>query len=261
VSFGGFRGLPALVLAAASFVQPGNAQTITVAAAADLQFAMQEISARFQKETGKSVKVVYGSSGNFFQQIRNGAPFDIFFSADLDYAKKLQDAGLTVPGSLLEYATGRIVLWVPKGSTLDLQAGLRGLAAPSVRKIAIANPEHAPYGQAAVAAMRSESVYEQLRPKLVLGENISQAASFALSGSTDAGILALSLVLSPYMKDKGHFVEIPASDYSPIRQACVILRASADLSAAREFLNYMKTPVVAGILRAYGFGVPGAAAE
>jgi molybdate transport system substrate-binding protein len=120
------------------------AQEITVAAAADLQFAMQDISSRFEKQTGKSVKVVYGSSGNFFQQIQNGAPFDIFFSANLDYAKKLEAAGLTEPGSYYQYASGKIVLWVPNESKLDLKSGLQVLLDPSVKKIAIANPQHAP---------------------------------------------------------------------------------------------------------------------
>jgi len=135
------------------------AQEITVAAAADLQSAMQDIAARFQKETGKSVKVIYGSSGNFFQQIQNGAPFDMFFSANLDYPKKLDTAKLTEPGTYYQYAKGKIVVWAPNDSNVDISSGLQSLLAPSVKKIAIANPEHAPYGQAAVAAMQKENVY------------------------------------------------------------------------------------------------------
>jgi molybdate transport system substrate-binding protein len=231
------------------------AQEITVAAAADLQFAMQDIAARFEKDAGKKVKVVYGSSGNFFQQIQNGAPFDVFFSANLDYAKKLEAAGLTEPGTLYEYATGKIVLWVPSGSKVDLNGGLRALADPSIRKISIANPEHAPYGQAAVAAMQKESIYEQVRGKLVMGENISQAASFVLSGSADAGIIALSLALAPNMKDRGRYVEVPAGDYPPIEQGCVLLKSSQKKDAARAFMEFMKTPAAAELLRAYGFGV------
>jgi len=231
------------------------AQEITVAAAADLQFAMQDITARFEKDAGKKVKVVYGSSGNFFQQIQNGAPFDLFFSANLDYAKKLEAAGLTEPGTLYEYATGKIVLWVPSESKIDLSSGLRALAAPSIRKISIANPEHAPYGQAAVAAMRKENIYEQVKGKLVMGENISQAASFVLSGSADAGIIALSLALAPNMKDKGRYVEVPAADYPPIEQGCALLKSSEKKDAARAFLEFMKTPAAADLLRAYGFGV------
>ena len=167
------------------------AQAITVAAAADLQFAMQDVAARFQKETGTTVKLIYGSSGNFFQQIQNGAPFDMFFSANLDYPKKLESAGLTVSGSYYQYARGKIVIWVPNESKLDLSSGLQGLMNSSVKKIAVANPQHAPYGQAAVAAMQKENIYDKVKDKLVLGENISQTASFVVSGSADVGIVAL----------------------------------------------------------------------
>src|SRR5277367_3493042 len=147
------------------------AQEITVAAAADLQFAMQDIAARFQKETGKTVKVIYGSSGNFFQQVQNGAPFDMFFSANLDYAKKLEAAGLTEPGSFYQYARGKIVIWVRNESKLDLSSGLQVLLDPSVKKIAVANPLHAPYGQAAVAAMQKKNIYDKVKDKFVLGES------------------------------------------------------------------------------------------
>lgn len=253
----GFRVLRITAFALGLFLPlSSGAQTLTVAAAADLQFAMQDIAARFQKETGTAVKVVYGSSGNFFQQLRNGGPFDLFFSANVDYAQRLEAAGLAEPGSLYEYATGRLVLWAAKDSKVDLAKGLRGLASPSVRKIAIANPEHAPYGQAAVAAMGAEAVYDQLSGKFVLGENISQAASFALSGAADAGVLALSLAVSPNMKDRGHYVEIPPSEYPPIRQACVILKSSANKREAQRFVNFMKTPQIADVLKNYGFGVP-----
>src|ERR1700693_6004904 len=172
------------------------AQTITVAAAADLQFAMQDVAAKFQKQTGKEVKLIYGSSGNFFQQLQNGAPFDMFFSANLDYAKKLEIAGLAEPGSYYEYARGKIVLWVPKDSALDLSSGLQALLTPSIKKIAVANPQHAPYGQAAVAAMQKAGIYDKVKDKFVLGENISQTASFIITGSADVGIVALSLDLS-----------------------------------------------------------------
>jgi molybdate transport system substrate-binding protein len=239
----------------AGLLRQAAAQELTVAAASDLQFAMQEISARFEKEQGKSVKVVYGSSGNFFQQIQNGAPFDLFFSANMDYAKKLDAAGLTEPGSFYEYATGKIVIWVPADSKLDLKNGMQALLDPSVHKIAIANPEHAPYGQAAVAAMQKENVYERLSGKFVLGENISQTAAFVLSGSADVGIVALSLALSPNMKGKGRYVEVSAGDYPAIQQACVVLKASHKKEAARAFLEFVKSPAVADVLRSYGFGV------
>ena len=243
-------------LAAVCISQLCAAQEITVAAAADLQFAMQDIVGRFQKETGKSVKVIYGSSGNFFQQIQNGAPFDIFFSANLDYAKKLQAAGLTEAGSYYPYAKGKIVIWVANDSKLDLSAGIQVLLSPTIKKIAVANPQHAPYGQAAVAAMQKENIYDKVKDKLVLGENISQTASFVVSGAADVGIVALSLALSPNMKDKGRYVEITADDYPPIEQACVILSSSKNKDAARHFLSFIKTPAIGDVLRSYGFDIP-----
>jgi molybdate transport system substrate-binding protein len=232
------------------------AQAITIAAAADLQFAMQDIADRFQKETGSTVKLIYGSSGNFFQQLQNGAPFDIFFSANLDYAKKLEAAGLTEPGSYYQYARGKIVIWVPKDSKLDVSSGLQVLMNPSIKKIAIANPQHAPYGVAAVAAMQKEHIYDKIQDKLVLGENISQTASFVVSGSADVGIVALSLAISPNMKDRGRYAEIPSDEYPPIEQACVILRSSKNKEAAKQFLSFFKRPAIGDVLRGYGFEVP-----
>jgi len=231
-------------------------QEISVAAAADLQFAMQDIAGRFQKETGKTVKPIYGSSGNFFQQIQNGAPFDVFFSANLDYPKNLEAGGLTEPGSYYEYAIGKIVIWVPSGSKLDLSSGMKALLDPSVKKIAIANPQHAPYGQAAVAAMQREKIYEKLKDKFVLGENISQTASFVVSGAADVGIVALSLALSPNMKGKGRYAEVPSEEYPAIEQACVILRSSKNKDVARQFLSFIKTGAISDVLKNYGFDVP-----
>jgi molybdate transport system substrate-binding protein len=233
------------------------AQAITVAAAADLQFVMQDIAERFQKQTGKSVKLIYGSSGNFFQQIQNGAPFDMFFSANLDFPKKLEAAGLTEPETFYQYATGKIVIWVPNDSKLDVTSGLQALLNPAVRKIAIANPQHAPYGQAAVAAMKKQNVYDKVAGKFVLGENISQAASFVVSGSAAVGIVALSLALSPNMKSHGRYAEIPSADYPPIEQACVILKSSQQKAVAGSFLNFIKTPAVTELFRTYGFAPAG----
>jgi len=236
----------------------GFAQEIRVAAAADLQFALQDIAARFEKESGKKVALTFGSSGNFFAQIQNGAPFDAFFSANIDFPKKLEAAGLTEPGTYYEYATGKVVLWVPSGSQLDIKSGLSSLTNPAIHKIAIANPQHAPYGQAAVAALKKENIYDQISGKLVLGENISQTASFVLSGSADAGIIALSLALGPNMKDKGRFVEVPSSDYPPIQQACVVLKSSREKPTATAFLDFLRGAKAKDLLRSYGFAVPDA---
>lgn len=220
---------------------------------------MQDVAGRFERETGKKVKVIFGSSGNFFQQIQNGAPFDMFFSANLDYPKKLEAAGLIENGSYYQYAKGKIVVWVPNDSKLNLSSGLKALLDPNVKKIAIANPLHAPYGQAAVSAMQKEGIYDSAKDKFVLGENISQTASFVVSGSADIGVVALSLALSPNMKDKGRYKEIPTDEYPPIEQACVILSSSKNKEIAQQFLSYFKSAAVGDLLAGYGFDVSGRA--
>jgi molybdate transport system substrate-binding protein len=252
--------LKRLLVAVALFLGLGGglcaAQEITVAAAADLQFAMQEVGARFQQESGKTVKLIYGSSGNFAQQLQNGAPFDMFFSANLDYPRQLEGAGLTEPGTFYQYAIGKIVVWVPNASKLDVSSGLKALLDPSIKKIAIANPEHAPYGKAAVAAMQNENIYEQVKDKFVLGENISQTASFVASGSADVGVVALSLALSPNMKDKGRYAEVPTGDYPAIEQACVIMRSSKNKDVAEQFLKFVQSLPIKDLLQKYGFAIP-----
>jgi len=256
-TFHAFVLLLILILPAAT---QAGAREITVAAAADLTFAFHDISDRFQRQTGDTVELSFGSSGNFFSQIRNGAPYDMFFSADVQYPRKLEAAGLTEPGTIYEYAAGRIVVWVPDASKLDLHRGLAVLADSAVHRIAIANPQHAPYGRAAVAALRHEQLYERVRDKLVMGEDISQTAQFVQSGNADAGIVAVSLALAPAMKAKGRFIEIPAVDYPPIIQAAVILKSSREKELAHRFLNFLKQPDTLEVMRKYGFALPKEAA-
>src|SRR5215813_13475098 len=173
------------------------AQEIRVAAAADLQFALDELATRYRSQTGVRIATTYGSSGGFFMHIQNGAPFDVFLSADVEYPRKLEASGFAETGSLRQFATGRIVLWMRPDLPIDLvQIGWKALIDPGVKKIAIANPEHAPYGRAAVAALHQAGIFDQVRPKFVYGENISQAAQFVESGNAEAGIIALSLALS-----------------------------------------------------------------
>jgi molybdate transport system substrate-binding protein len=229
---------------------------IRVAAAADLTFAFHDIASRFGKETGHKVNLIIGSSGNFYSQIQSGAPFDLFFSADIQYPQKLAEAGLAEKGSLYRYAVGKIVLWVPNGSKIDIKQGLVALRDPSVRKIAIANPEHAPYGRAAVAALKKEKLFDNVSAKLVYGENISQAAQFVQSGNADAGILALSLVVAPAMKDAGRYWEIPASEYPIIEQAAIVLASSKNKDTARLFIDFLKKPEIVTLMERYGFAVP-----
>lgn len=246
-----------LVAALVCFSHPeAGAVEIKIAAASDLTFAFKDVAARFQNQTGVAVKLTYGSSGNFFAQIQNGAPFDLFFSADVGYPEKLEAAGLTEPGTMYEYASGKLVMWVPNASKLDLSRGLAALLDPGVGKIAIANPQHAPYGTAAVAAMRHAGIYDQVQSKLVLGENISQTAQFVQSGNADVGLLALSLAVAPAMKDSGRYVEIPAADYPPLVQAAVILRSSRNQELANQFLKFLKEPETVALMERYGFSIP-----
>lgn len=232
------------------------AQDLLVAAASDLSFVMPEIASRFQQQTGKKVVFTFGSSGNFYQQIRNGAPFDVFFSADEQYPDRLQQEGFAVPGSLYPYALGKLVLFVPANSKLDISQGLKSLLAADVRKISIANPQHAPYGRAAVEALTKAGIYDKVKDKLVLGENISQAAQFIQSGNADAGIIALSLTSAPAMRSKGRFMEVPHSDYSPIRQAAIVVKSSKNQDTAREFLEFLKQPEIEKLMSQYGFARP-----
>jgi molybdate transport system substrate-binding protein len=232
-------------------------QKIRVAAAADLDFAMSDLVAGYEKQSGAGVEVTYGSSGNFFSQIQNGAPFDLFFSADIEYPRKLRAAGFTEPETLYEYAVGRIVIWTPPDAKLDPAADRwKTLLDPSVHKIAIANPEHAPYGRAAIAALKDAGIYEQVQAKLVYGENISQAAQFVQSGNAQAGIVALSLALSPPMRG-GKYWEIPASMHPPIEQGAVVLKAARNKEAARAFLEFVKSKTGQETLQKYGFTLPG----
>ncbi len=242
-----------LALAAAD----SAAQSLTLAAASDLQTALPAIAGRFEQETGFKVGLTFGSSGNFFTQIQNGAPFDVFLSADVEYPRQLEQSGHAVRGSLYSYATGRLVLWTRNDSGIDVRQGLHVLLDARVRRIAIANPGHAPYGRAAVAALEHDQIYEQVRQKLVPGESISQAAQFAQSGGANVGLLALSLALSPAMKSSGAYVEIPDSYYPPIDQAAVVLARSRQPQRAQQFIDMLKQPAVMQMLSSYGFAPPG----
>lgn len=231
-------------------------EEVRVAAAADLKFAMTQLAEQFEKETGTRVNVTYGSSGNFFSQIQNGAPFDLFFSADVEHAKKLEARGFAERGTLYNYAVGQIVIWMPPSANVDVnKLEWNSLLDASIQKIAIANPEHAPYGRAAVAALQKAGIYEQVKSKLVYGENISQAAQFVQSGNAQAGIIALSLAVSPVM-NAGRSWEIPAEMHPPIEQAAVLLTSAKDKKAARAFLDFVKSAAGREVLLKYGFAIP-----
>ena len=236
------------------------AAEILVAAAADLNFAIKDIIAEFERKTGHHVKLSLGSSGNFMMQISNGAPFELYFSADIGFGRKLEDAHLTVPNTLFPYAIGRIVVWVPKDSPINVQElGMNALLDPSIKKIAIANPKHAPYGRAAVAALKHFDLYDKVEEKFVLGENISQTAQFVQSGNADIGIIALSLAVAPSLAEAGRYWEIPLTAYPRMEQGAVILetaRKNGNFEAVKQFADWVAAPAGRAVLKRYGFYMP-----
>lgn len=230
-----------------------QAQTLRVAAAADLQFAMNDLANGYEKQSGVKILVTYGSSGNLRAQIENGAPFDLFFSADSAYPRQLVSKGLADPQSLYVYAYGRLVLWAPAGAKLGLaEKGLSVLKESRVKRIAIANPEHAPYGKAALAALQKAGLYDEAKSKLVYGENISQATQFVESGNADVGILALSVTFADSMK-AGECWEVPVDFYPPLEQGAVLINASPNKETARRFLEFLKSPAAREMFARYGF--------
>jgi molybdate transport system substrate-binding protein len=237
--------------------QEASSRELAVAAAADLSSALKDVADTFEKKTGVNVKLSFGASGALTQQIQNGAPFDVFFSADMDYPRQLIAGGQADGASLYQYAVGKLVLWVPADSPLDVEhKGMSVLLDPTVKKIAIANPEHAPYGRAAVAALKHAGLYDQVVDRLVEGENISQAAQFAESGNAQVGFVALAHAAAPTMRGKGKFWEVPAEYYPALAQGVVVISRSSHKKEAAEFVEYVKTKEAAETLRKYGFTVP-----
>ena len=245
-------------LVSAAAISPATAQSVpTVAAASDLKFALEEVAARFERETGNQLKLVFGSSGNFYAQLLQDAPFHLFMSADEEFVYKLANAGKTVDRGQA-YAVGRIVIMVPKGSPLKADSEFKDLAAAlkdgRLQKFAIANPEHAPYGARAREALQHAGLWEAMQSKLVLGENISQTAQFATSGSTQGGIIALSLAKSPSVAGLGDFALIPADWHRPLKQRMVLIKDAPP--QARAFYAYIATPAAQEIMLRYGFALP-----
>lgn len=239
------------------FAITARAEAPNVAAAADLKFALGEIAATYEKETGRAVRLSFGSSGNFARQIPQGAPFELFLSADEGYILKLAAQGL-LQGDGRLYAIGRIALLVPHGSTLKADGELQDLVAAvadgRIRRFAIANPEHAPYGRAARAALQRAGVWEKLQGKLVLGENVAQAAQFATSGSAQGGIVAWSLLKSPEVAKFGTAVLIPEDWHPPLRQRMALTRKAGD--EARRFYDYLQQPAARAVFERHGFSLP-----
>lgn len=234
----------------------GTGKPPIVAAASDLKFAITEIADRFRADTGRIVALNFGSSGNFARQIQQGAPFELFMSADESFVYRLADAGLTLDRGAL-YAVGRIVVYAPKGSPLKLDTELSSIrqGLPQIRKFAIANPEHAPYGRAAEEALRALKMWQLVQPKLVLGENIAQTAQFITTGNADVGIIALSLAIAPELANAGNHVVLPDALHKPLMQRMVLMRGASE--TARGFYQYLQEPPARAVLRKYGFALPG----
>ncbi|HVL35659.1 MAG TPA: molybdate ABC transporter substrate-binding protein [Burkholderiales bacterium] len=247
-----------MALAALVSCLPPAAAAPVVAAASDLQFALPEVAERFHAKTGRQVRVALGSSGNLRQQIAHGAPFALFMSADEAFVFAIAREGRALDEGVL-YAIGRIALFVPQGSPVSLDADLKGLAAAltagSVRRFAIANPEHAPYGRAAREALINTHLWEAISPRLVLGENVSQAAQFITSGNAQAGIIAYSLALAPAVTARGRHILIPERHHAPLRQRMALLKGADD--TARAFYAFLQGSEAREILKRWGFLLPG----
>jgi molybdate transport system substrate-binding protein len=249
--------LGALLAAALAFAPAARAEAPVIAAASDLQFALVEIAEAFEAETSEPVELAFGSSGNFARQIRQGAPYQMYLSADERFVLDLHADGFTRDDGKL-YALGRIVIFTPNGAPLEADGQLDDLAAAleagRITRFAIANPEHAPYGMAAEQALRHRGLWDAITPALVLGENVSQAAQFAASGNTDGGIIAYSLVLSPRVAARGAFGLIPEAWHAPLRQRMALLDNAGPV--AERFYAYLQKPPARDILRRYGFELP-----
>jgi len=251
-----------LALAALPHARHVSAQdrgTLTIAAASDLQTALPQIVDGFAKTTGVKAAVTFGSSGNFYAQIQNGAPFDVFLSADADYPRRLGETGAMDATSLFEYAAGGLVLWTRNDSKVNIAAGLPVVRSAPVRHIAVANPAIAPYGRAAVAALRSARLIDAVEKKLVYAENVAQAAQLVQSGNADVALIGHALALGASLRATGHFVEVPASLYPPIAQTAGILTSSRNQTTARAFIDYLKSPAATAVLKSFGFTLPATA--
>ncbi|MCX5876696.1 MAG: molybdate ABC transporter substrate-binding protein [Deltaproteobacteria bacterium] len=236
-------------------VSPAYAEKITIAAAADMKYAMKDIVAAFQQTVPKdTVEVVYGSSGHAFTQIQQGAPYDLYFAADINYPRELGQKGFAATEPKL-YAIGRITLWSSSRNATTMS--LKSLLAQDIEHVAIANPKHAPYGKRAEEALRASGLWEKVEPKLVYGENIVQTAQFVQSGNAQVGIIALSLVLNPELAGKGGYWLIPDSLHEPLEQAFIITKRAENNTLAQRFAKYMESKEARAIMIRYGFVLPG----
>jgi molybdate transport system substrate-binding protein len=246
-----------VMLAAALPLDGAVQRRPAIAAASSLNFALIEIAREFERTQGARVELVFGASGTFVRQIQDGAPFEMFLAADEEFPNRLSSAGLTRDAGVV-YAVGRLAIFSPTGSRLKVDERLDGLAdlvkGGQVTRFAMANPEVAPYGRAAEAVLRKRGLWDSLRPRLVLGDSIAQAAQFVMTGNAVGGLLAYSLVLSPEFAGRGSYAVIPAGDYPPLRQRMVLLKRAGAIAA--QFYSYLQTEDARAIFRNHGFAVP-----
>jgi molybdate transport system substrate-binding protein len=253
--------LPAIIALVALLALPAAAEEarpqLAVAAAANLRSAAEELRRGFEADRpGVAVALTFGASGTFFAQLQNGAPFDVFLSADRDYPAKVIAAGLGAAADERVYAIGKLVVWLPPGSTVDVQGlGLAALARPEVKRIALANPAVAPFGRAAEAALRKAGVWEAVKDRLVLGTSVAQAAQFATTGAADAAFLPLSLTFEEALSG-GMVVPVPEGLYPALEQSGIVLASARDPALARAFLAYVTGEKGRAILAKYGYGLP-----
>jgi molybdate transport system substrate-binding protein len=231
-------------------VTPAFADQATVAVAANFVSTFREIAVEFETATGHSLRVAAGSSGNFYSQIKNGAPFDVFFSADMEHPKLLEDEGLGVKDFRFTYAVGRLVLWSPDP---NLVKGEETLRSKPFKRLAIANPKTAPYGVAAVQAMKKLGMWETLQPRIVMGENLGQTMGFIESGNADLGFVALSQILDPKIKGQGSRWNVPDDLHEPIKQDVILLAKGKGNPAAIALLEFVRSPKTRAILTRYGY--------
>lgn len=230
-----------------------QAEDLSIAAAADLQFCLPDLNAKFSElHPGVHIVAVTGSSGNFFTQIKNGAPFDVFLSADEQYPQSLVSSGQADPASVVHYARGQLVLWTLR-KDIDLGPGVNVVTQEGVRHVALANPDHAPYGRAGRSALQAAGVWEAVQPKIVLGENIAQTLQFVQSGNADIGLVALSLLMAPALQNQGHYVKVAQVLYAPLIQAAVVTNHGKSSALAHAYTSFLSSTSAQAIFDGAGF--------
>ncbi len=247
---------------AAVWMKSALGATVSVAAAADLTFCIEELNQGYRhSHPDTELKVSTGSSGNFYTQIEHGAPYDVFLSADISFPRKLVDEGFADGSTLSVYSVGRLALWTTKPDTVSLDKGIEVLRDPAVKRIAIANPEFAPYGRAAKAALETAGLWNEVQSRIVTGENIAQTAQFVQSGNADVGFVALSLLYTPTLRNVGRYVQVDPKLYPPLQQALVLTKTGTGNSAARDYLQFLGSQEARTIFDRYGFEKPADAAK